>query len=244
MKWSKLVKAYSRIQSMVVVAGVALLATACGAPLDRPPIPVYNAPNAIRQAPPPTQQPSGEARSHIVSPGDTIYSLANRYRVQQDELMRLNGISDPTTLSIGTVLIIPEPIRPRQQPITGSPSFQWPLRGAITQRFGVHGRGIQSDGINIAARFDTPVLAAFGGEVAFIGTNLRTFGNMLLIKHDSGWVTAYAHLGSITVRDRQRVARGQQVGLVGQSGRVDAPQLHFQIRHFRQPVNPLDYLPR
>ncbi|MCG8623417.1 MAG: M23 family metallopeptidase, partial [Proteobacteria bacterium] len=63
-------------------------------------------------------------------------------------------------------------------------------------------------------------------------------------KHDSGWVTAYAHLGSITVRDRQRVARGQQVGLVGQSGRVDAPQLHFQIRHFRQPVNPLDYLPR
>ena len=227
------------------VAGMLMLA-GCGGPPDRPPIPVYHAPKAVQQPPTDATQPSTTpttARSHIVVAGDTLYSLANRYDVRLDELMQVNAISDPTTLNVGRELVIPDPYSQRQTAVAGAPNFNWPLRGPIIQRFGVHSRGVQNDGVNIAARTDTPVLAAYDGEVAFVGSNLKTFGNMLLIKHAGGWVTAYAHLGSINVANGQRVVRGQVVGLVGQSGRIDSPQLHFQIRHDRQPVNPLQYLP-
>ena len=98
--------------------------------------------------------------------------------------------------------------------------------------------GLHNDGINIAAPRGAPVLAAENGVVAYAGNELRGFGNLLLIKHADGWMTAYAHTESLLVGPGDRVRRGQIVARVGDSGSVATPQLHFEIRKGTRAVNP------
>ncbi|HCP18585.1 MAG TPA: peptidase M23, partial [Alphaproteobacteria bacterium] len=86
------------------------------------------------------------------------------------------------------------------------------------------------------------VFSSYDGTVVFIGKELKSFGNMVLIKHDNGWITAYAHLGDIQVTEGQMIAKGEAIGTIGNSGKVNQPQLHFQIRKARQPVDPLQYM--
>ncbi|MEK9850370.1 MAG: M23 family metallopeptidase, partial [Candidatus Puniceispirillum sp.] len=99
-------------------------------------------------------------------------------------------------------------------------------------------RGVHNDGVNIAAKAGTVVGAAAKGTVAFVGDNIKSFGRLVLIKHDGGIITAYAHLGQVTVREGDIVTAGQPLGTVGSSGRVTTPQLHFEIRKTRQPIDP------
>ena len=124
----------------------------------------------------------------------------------------------------------------------GAPSFTWPVNGQIIEAYGVSARGIQNDGVNIAANIGDDVRASHKGEVAFVGSGLKAFGNLVLVKHSDGWITAYAHLDSVTVQEGDYLDRGQVLGTVGMTGRVDSPQLHFEIRKARNPVNPEDYL--
>ena len=128
------------------------------------------------------------------------------------------------------------------EPARGSGRFLWPVRGSIVSDFGSKPGGLQNDGINIAARRGTPIRAAADGVVVYAGNELRGFGNLLLIKHSGGWVTAYAHAETLVVRRGQQVKRGQIVGRVGNTGSVTAPQLHFEVRRGSRPVNPRDYL--
>lgn len=124
----------------------------------------------------------------------------------------------------------------------GRGRFAWPVRGAVLSAFGPKGPGQRNDGVNIAGSAGQSVGAAAAGEVVFAG-NLPGFGNLVLLKHDGGWVTAYAHLSKATVKMRDRVAQGQEVGLVGQTGMVDRPQLHFEIRYAANPgekARPID----
>lgn len=123
-------------------------------------------------------------------------------------------------------------------------SFLWPVEGKVILGFGPKKNGLQNDGINIAAPRDTPVRAAENGVVAYTGNELRGFGNLVLIKHDAGWTTAYAHVGQVMVRRGDRVDRGQIVGLVGSTGSVSAPQLHFEVRKGTDAVNPMPLLER
>jgi len=127
-------------------------------------------------------------------------------------------------------------------PPAGSLAFSWPANGQVIDRFGLVSSGIQNDGINIAGNLGDPIYAAYDGTVAFVGRDLKSFGNMILIKHDNGWITAYAHLGDIQVQEGQAISRGGVIGLMGQSGKVTRPQLHFQIRQSRKPVDPIPYL--
>jgi len=133
---------------------------------------------------------------------------------------------------------------------SGKGKFAWPVRGEVISDFGVKGTGQRNDGLNIRAAQGTPVLAAADGEVAYAGNQVPTFGNLVLVKHADGWVTAYAHLSSTNVKMRQQVRQGEQLGAVGATGGVNEPQLHFEMRYAptvkdkAKPVDPGLVLPR
>lgn len=122
--------------------------------------------------------------------------------------------------------------------------FIWPVNGRVLSKFGSLGKGLQNDGINILARRGTPVRAIQNGVVAYSGNELRGFGNLLLIKHSGGWISAYAHNDKLLVRTGQRVRRGQVISHVGSTGSVDKPQLHFELRRKNRAVDPERYLGR
>ena len=121
--------------------------------------------------------------------------------------------------------------------------FTWPVNGAIIARFGSQGGGRVNDGLNIAAPGGTPVRAAAPGTVAYSGNEIGVFGGLVLVDHGGGWVTAYGHLGSLNVSKGDRVSAGQSLGGVGETGYVSQPQLHFEIRQNRNPLDPLTRLP-
>jgi murein DD-endopeptidase MepM/ murein hydrolase activator NlpD len=125
---------------------------------------------------------------------------------------------------------------------TGKGPFVWPVQGKVIGAFGSSNEGLKNDGINIAAPSGAPVVAAADGTVAYAGNELRGFGNMILIRHDGGFVTAYAHNASLLVKKGDKVKRGQTIARVGQTGAVFGPQLHFEIRKGTQPVDPMSYL--
>jgi murein DD-endopeptidase MepM/ murein hydrolase activator NlpD len=120
--------------------------------------------------------------------------------------------------------------------------FSWPLRGKVVAGFGSAGKGLHNDGINIAAPAGTEVRAADNGVVAYAGNELKGFGNLLLIKHADGWTTAYAHNDKLLVSRGDQVAQGQVIAVVGRTGNVDSPQLHFEIRRGTQAIDPLLHL--
>ncbi len=121
-------------------------------------------------------------------------------------------------------------------------TFLWPVRGHVLENYGAGPDGTHNDGINIAAPRGAPVQAADAGTVAYAGNELRGYGNLILIKHSNGWISAYAHCDLILVKTGQKVARGQVIARVGSTGNVSAPQLHFELRRGKQPVDPRDYL--
>lgn len=122
--------------------------------------------------------------------------------------------------------------------------FIWPVRGKIISGFGRRGTGAHNDGINIAAEPGAPVKAADGGVVVYAGNELAGYGNLLLVRHPSGYVTAYAHTKKILVERGDTVRQGETVALVGSTGDVDRPQLHFEIRKGDRAVDPKSYLAR
>ncbi len=133
----------------------------------------------------------------------------------------------------------------------GRGRFVWPLNGETIGTFGPNGAGGQrSDGLNIRAAAGEPVRSAAAGEVVYAGNQVPEFGNLVLVKHADGWVTAYAHLGRADVKMRQTVTQGQQLGTVGSSGGVSEPQLHFEVRYApspkdkARPINPALVLPK
>lgn len=132
---------------------------------------------------------------------------------------------------------------PIAEPKSFAGSFIWPIEGSILSRFGPGASGQRNDGINIQAAMGTPIRAAADGVVAYAGTEIGVFGGLVLITHGDGFVTAYGHAGRVDVVRGQQVKRGQIIGLSGDSGYSAQPQLHFEIRKNRVPVNPVPYLP-
>ena len=124
----------------------------------------------------------------------------------------------------------------------GSGAFLWPVRGHVLENYGSGPDGTHNDGINIAAARGAPVQAADAGVVAYSGNELRGYGNLILIKHANGWISAYAHCDLILVKTGQKVSRGQVIARVGSTGSVSEPQLHFELRRGKHPVDPREYL--
>ena len=123
-----------------------------------------------------------------------------------------------------------------------SSKFSWPVRGKILSNYGAKSSGLFNDGINIGATRGTAVKAAENGVVAYAGNEVKGMGNLIIIQHEDGWMTVYAHMDSMVVRRGARVSVGQQIGTVGKTGKVDSPQLHFEIRKGTKAYNPTQYL--
>lgn len=145
--------------------------------------------------------------------------------------------SKPASRPTGRSVAMPTP------PPRSSAGFVWPVQGRIASRFGPREGGLHNDGINILADKGTPVRAADAGVVVYASNALEGYGNLLLVKHSGGWITAYAHNERILVSPGQKVKRGDIVARVGATGGVVSPQLHFEIRKGRQALNPIRYLP-
>jgi murein DD-endopeptidase MepM/ murein hydrolase activator NlpD len=123
-----------------------------------------------------------------------------------------------------------------------TPSFRWPVRGRIIAGFGPKTNGQQNDGINLSVPEGTSVKAAEDGVVAYAGNELKGYGNLILVRHSNGFVTAYAHASELMVKRGDPVKRGQIIARAGQTGSVTSPQLHFEIRKGASPVDPTQYL--
>jgi len=120
--------------------------------------------------------------------------------------------------------------------------FRWPVRGRIISRFGRLPNGQHNDGINLAVPVGTSVKAADNGTVIYAGNELKGYGNLLLISHSDGWVSAYAHNSELMVSRGDVVRRGQIIARAGSTGNVDRPQLHFELRRHSKPVNPTPFM--
>ena len=154
----------------------------------------------------------------------------------------------------------PETRAPQAEPVSGFPSneklsqmgrglFGWPLRGKILVPFGQLAPNVRNDGINIAADSGADVKAASDGVVVYEGNQVKELGNTVYIKHANGWYTGYSHLATMTVQNNQHVTRGQVIGTAGQTGTIDRPQLHFEIRYtpstdIARPIDPMLVLPQ
>jgi lipoprotein NlpD len=202
------------------------------------------------------------AASHVVQPGETLWRIARSYDMSVDELKRLNDLDDPTKVRIGARLEVRSPapppapasastevaaVAPSAPPPSDTkrdaPGFplRWPVDGQITSRYGQRG-GQPHDGIDIDAPEGTPVRAAAPGRVLFAARH-EGYGNLVVLKHDSGLVTVYAHHQQNLVRKGQHVAIGQQIAKVGSTGNASGPHLHFEVRQGTAPQNPLKFLP-
>jgi murein DD-endopeptidase MepM/ murein hydrolase activator NlpD len=122
------------------------------------------------------------------------------------------------------------------------PSFRWPVRGRIIAGFGPSPNGLQNDGIDVSVPQGTPIKAADDGVVAYAGNELKGYGNLVLIRHSDGYVTAYAHASEILVKRGQSVKRGEVIAKAGDTGNVKTPELHFEIRKGATPVDPAQFL--
>lgn len=199
-------------------------------------------------------------RTHRVRSGETIYRIAVNNGVSPDALMQANGITDPTSLTVGTVLHIPEggvvtakggvhagpprsgrPASLRDRP--PSPTLgqlEWPLRGVLYARFGRKGTE-PHDGIDLAAPLGTTIRTAGPGVVLFAGEQ-PSYGRIVIIEHANGLITLYAYNHELRVETGEAVKPQQEIGSVGQAGESSGPHLHFEVRRDGLPVDPLLYL--
>jgi murein DD-endopeptidase MepM/ murein hydrolase activator NlpD len=127
-------------------------------------------------------------------------------------------------------------------PVQSGSTFQWPVRGHVLAGYGSGSDGTHNDGINIAAPRGAAVEAADAGVVAYTGNELRGYGNLILVKHPNGWISAYAHCDLILVKRGDKVGRGQVIARVGSTGNVSEPQLHFELRRGNRAVDPREFL--
>ncbi len=204
--------------------------------------------------------------TYRIQPGDTLSSISRETGVSVERLASLNNISNPSLIRVGQRLRL-NADAPEQASVSDSGSSMaaarqgeadpapraddsgtrandatilnlvWPTKGTIIQKFTV-----QNKGIDIAGNVGEPVLAAAAGKVAYSGNGARGFGNLVILDHDNGFITAYAHNEKLLVKAGDSVKKGTQVATMGQSD-TSSPRLHFEVRRNGTPVDPMRYLP-
>ena len=170
----------------------------------------------------------------------SLEDRAKAFRIDIDDLITGSEPAKPTAAAKAPVGPVPRPVT---EPTAFAGRFAWPIDGRIASGFGPKQGGRYNDGVNIKAPAGTPVRAAADGVVAYAGDELEGFGGLVIVKHGDGWVTAYAHNEALLVARGARVKRGDLIAKSGSTGSVDEPQLHFEIRRGRAPVDPQRYLP-
>ena len=208
-------------------------------------------------------KPSKQTRYYIVQKGDTLYAIAWRYRVNAKSIARWNNLKDPYVIKPGQRLRLgysrsnktksttkkssnsaassskKSASSSTKLPIAKAPgSWSWPVKGRLISKYSA-----DRNGIDIAANNGTPVKAAASGQVVYAGNGLRGYGNLIIIKHNATYFSAYAHSRKLLVAEGHRDKRGQKIAEVGSTG-TNRDKLHFEIRKNGDSVDPLRYLPR
>jgi len=195
----------------------------------------------------------------VTPPAQSQYSAPSYSTPQQQAVAQSNGGSSQPTIingngNGGTTQYTQVATRntnnvaagaappPRQS--SGSDKLRWPVSGRIITGFGQRADGTHNDGINLSVPLGTSVHAAESGTVAYAGAELKGYGNLILLRHDNGWVTAYAHNDQLMVKRGDKVQRGQVIATAGRTGSVDQPQVHFELRQGSKPVDPVPFLER
>ncbi len=193
--------------------------------------------------------------THVVQSGETLYTIAWRYRLDYQDLARWNDLSDPDLIFVGQRLSLqasgttrpprtspgtpqPRPLPPA--PTLAPPTWQWPAEGDLVRAFGADtGLG---NGIGIGGSVGQTIHAAASGRVVYAGNGLIGYGQLLIIKHNDTYLSAYGYNDRLIVSQGDSVDRGQTIGEMG-VGPERQPQLHFEIRRNGSPVDPLRHLP-
>ncbi|MGL4667666.1 MAG: peptidoglycan DD-metalloendopeptidase family protein [Saezia sp.] len=249
----------------MVVASVLCLLTLSGCQWlvnAQAPAPITTVPSST------AGETKAEAVYHTVAAGDSLYKIAQRYGQKWENIAEWNNIANPSAISIGTVLLVVpggdkagaavtggstsgEAATPGSgsiQPLPGADGLEnrmlwdWPAKGSVVNRFD----GVGNKGIDIAGKAGDPVYAAADGRVAYVGDGLQGYGNLVIIKHNDIFVTAYAHNRKILVQENQVVRRGDKVAEMGDTD-ASRVMLHFEIRQQSgggsSAVDPMKYLP-
>jgi murein DD-endopeptidase MepM/ murein hydrolase activator NlpD len=190
----------------------------------------------LTPAPHVLQLPPGMVDSTAPSPAPAAPTTSSAHVLQLPPGMVDAPASEPVPASLPVTPPVPRNAAP------GGRGFLWPLHGEIASPFGSKPGGTQNDGVNIVARRGTAVHAAADGVVVYAGNELRGYGNLLLIRHADGWMSAYAHNDELLVGRGAHVKRGQVIAKVGGTGGVSSPQLHFELRHGGRPVDPMSVM--
>jgi murein DD-endopeptidase MepM/ murein hydrolase activator NlpD len=177
--------------------------------------------------------PNGSLQSPSVAHGGATAPPVQARIINQPDKVK--------TAALGNRADDASPPLPAQRAVEAG-KFRWPARGRVIVAFGARADGTRNDGINIAVPLGTEIHAAESGRVAYAGSELKGYGNLVLIRHDGGWVSAYAHADQIMVKRDDMVRRGQVIGRAGKTGSVDQPQLHFELRQGAKPVDPLPHM--
>ncbi len=196
-----------------------------------------------------TLEEKGKGIFHIVKRGENLYRIAKTYGVDMNELAQLNGISDPSKIDAGQAIFIPNAVKQLPVPIIGKKgaatlngsTFARPVSGAISSHFGEKRHGYYHSGIDILAPYGTGIVAARDGIVVFSGYE-RGYGRMVIINHEDGCATVYAHNSSNLVEVGDRVSRGEVIAHVGKSGNATGPHVHFEIRVEDNAIDPAPYI--
>jgi murein DD-endopeptidase MepM/ murein hydrolase activator NlpD len=206
--------------------------------------------------------------THRVEAGENLFRIGLRYGVSAFDLMSANELERPEALKAGTTLRVPQVKGTRTPPSAPAVDeidqggdaeifvtrineaaarqrgFIWPAKGQVIRSFGNKAQGVTSTGINILLPERTPIMAAESGKVLYASDGLKYYGNLVLIRHKNGLITAYAHGARLLVKRGENVKKGQVIALVGRTGNVDRPQLHFEVRRNARAIDPLKILPR
>ncbi len=189
--------------------------------------------------------PSTPGVYHKVKKGETLWKISKEYNVNLEDIVRANKIPDASKVNAGQSVFIPyagKPVHNTKSAVESS-GFIWPVKGKVIVHFGMKYSGVKSKGILIKAKEGDKIVAARGGKVSFCNDKLKGKGKTIIINHEDGFVTVYAHNSENLVSLGERVKQGKVIAKVGTTGRAKIPELYFEIRKGHIPKNPFYYLP-
>lgn len=236
------------VRSMFILFGFMLVG--CEGSMHFAPVTDLNAPRK-------SAEPAQQLKTHSVAEGDTLYSIAWRYGMDYRKLANINHIKPPYLISLGQVIhledknkkILTDPSMKKGHPLQvasiGAPeqeffkitkSWIWPAKGKVLNEFSPLNKGI-----NIIAQEGDPIFATAAGRVVYCGSGLRGYGNLIILKHNNIYFSAYAHNRSVYVKEGEWVYQGQKIAEMGRTG-TNRIMLHFEIRKAGSPIDPINFL--
>ena len=203
---------------------------------------VAEAAPAVVPVAPGASAPAAPSKAGKSGAKPTIINASEAKAAPETRVAALGSNAPTQTDAAATPAAKAEPVAAAPTIAGASGKFRWPVKGKVITGFGPRSDNTHNDGINISVPAGTDVLAAEGGTVAYAGSELKGYGNLILVRHEGNWVSAYAHNDQLLVKRGDKVKRGQSIAKAGNTGSVDQPQVHFELRQGSKPIDPVPYM--